>query len=234
MRTRSRVLVFSAAACLFAVCLSAQDGGRQGAARIRGFSAGAGASELAFEQAFKAALSPKDAERDFDVLTAEPHHVGSPYDVALADQIAARFQSFGLEVSRYEYSVLVPWPLERRVDLVAPETMALDVDEEKLPGDKWAGRPGILPAYNAYSPSGDVTGEVVYVNYGMPADYDTLRGLGVDVAGKIVLARYGGGWRGIKQKVAAEHGAIGCLIYSDPRDDGYFQGLTYPDGPYRG
>ena len=89
------------------------------------------------------------------------------------------------------------------------------------------------PLYNAYSGDGDVTGEVVYVNYGMPADYDRLKELGVDVKGKIVIARYGAGWRGIKPKVAYEHGAIGCLIYSDPRDDGYYAGDVYPAGPYR-
>ena len=215
------------------VCLSAQSGPGSAPA-IRGFSAAGGAAETSLERTFKASLSAKEAEADFDVLTKEPHHVGSPYDIALADEIANRFTSFGLDVTRYEYSVLVPWPTERRVDIVAPDQVRLDVDEEKLPGDEWAAKPGILPAYNAYSPSGDVTGDVVYVNYGVPADYDTLQQLGISVAGKVVLARYGGGWRGIKAKVAAEHGAIACLIYSDPKDDGYFQGDAYPDGPYRG
>lgn len=210
------------------VCLSAQDGAPRVQARIRGFSTAATAAEAALEETFKASLSAKDAEADFDLLTAEPHHVGSPYDISLADAVATRFASFGMEVSRYEYSVLVPWPTERRVDIVAPDPVGLDVDEERLPGDVWAAKPGILPAYNAYSPSGDVTGDIVYVNYGGPADYDTLRQLGVDVAGKIVLARYGNGWRGVKVKVAAEHGALACLIYSDPRDDGYFRGLRIP------
>ena len=204
------------------------------ATRVRGFSVTASGAETTLERTFKASLSAKEAEADFDVLTREPHHVGSPYDITLADEIGNRFTSFGLDVSRYEYSVLVPWPTERLVDIVAPDAVRLDVDEEELPGDPWAAKPGILPAYNAYSPSGDVTGDVVYVNYGVPADYDTLQQLGISVAGKIVLARYGGGWRGIKPKVAAEHGAIACLIYSDPRDDGYFQGDAYPDGPYRG
>jgi N-acetylated-alpha-linked acidic dipeptidase len=228
-------LVLAALTVSFAiVCLSAQDGAPRVPARIRGFTTAASATEAALEQAFKASLSAKDAEADFDLLTAEPHHVGSPYDITLADEVAARFASFGMEVSRYEYSVLVPWPTDRHVDIVLPDSVRLEVDEEKLPGDVWAAKPGILPAYNAYSPSGDVTGDIVYVNYGGPADYDTLQQLGIDVAGKIVLARYGSGWRGIKAKVAAEHGAVACLIYSDPRDDGYFQGPAYPDGPYRG
>jgi N-acetylated-alpha-linked acidic dipeptidase len=217
------------------VCLSAQGGpAATPSPRILGFSAAGSSAEATLERTFKTSLSAKEAEADFDVLTNEPHHVGSPYDITLADEIANRFTSFGLDVTRYEYGVLVPWPTERRVDIVAPDSARLDVDEEKLPGDVWAAKPGILPAYNAYSPSGDVTGDVVYVNYGGPADYDTLQQLGISVAGKIVLARYGGGWRGIKPKVAAEHGAIACLIYSDPRDDGFFQGDAYPDGPYRG
>ena len=112
--------------------------------------------------------------------------------------------------------------------------MRLEVEEEKIRGDQWADKPGILPAYNAYSPSGDVTGEIVYVNFGIPSDYETLDKLGISVKGKIVLARYGGSWRGIKPKVAAEHGAIACIIYSDPHEDGYFQGDVYPDGPFRG
>jgi N-acetylated-alpha-linked acidic dipeptidase len=130
--------------------------------------------------------------------------------------------------------VLLPWPGERRIDILGPDGVKLQVEEEKLRGDQWADKPGILPAYNAYSPSGDVTGEIVYVNFGVPADYETLAKLGIDVKGKIVLARYGGSWRGIKPKVAAEHGAIACIIYSDPHEDGYFQGEVFPNGPFRG
>jgi N-acetylated-alpha-linked acidic dipeptidase len=204
------------------------------AARIRGFSAAASAAEVQRERELKAAPSPSLAEADFDVMTAEPHHVGSPYEIKLAGYVADTFQQFGLEASRYEYSVLVPWPGERRIDIVAPDQLKLQVEEESIPGDKWAAMPGILPAYNVYSPSGDVTGDIVYVNYGIPADYDTLKALGVDVRGKIVLARYGGSWRGIKPKVAAAHGAVGCVIYSDPHEDGYFQGDVYPEGPFRG
>jgi N-acetylated-alpha-linked acidic dipeptidase len=202
--------------------------------RIRGFSDEASAAEAARERDFKAMPSAKAAEADFDIMTAEPHHVGSPYEIKLADYIADTFKQLGFEVVRHEYSVLIPWPKERRIDIVAPDSAKLQVEEDTIPGDPWALKPGILPAYNAYSPSGDVTGDIVYVNYGIPADYDTLKTLGVDVKGKIVLARYGGSWRGIKPKVAAEHGAVGCLIFSDPREDGYFQGDVYPDGPYRG
>ena len=204
-----------------------------GSKPIRGFSAASSALELERERELKASPSPKTAEADFDVMTAEPHHTGSPYEIKLADYVAGQFKSFGIESEKYEYSVLLPWPGQRRIDIVAPDQVKLEVEEEKIRGDQWADKPGILPAYNAYSPSGDVTGEIVYVNYGIPADYETLQKLGIDVKGKIVLARYGGSWRGIKPKVAAEHGAIACIIYSDPHEDGYFQGDVYPDGPFR-
>ena len=201
---------------------------------IRGFSAASSALELERERVLKASPSAKVAEADFDMMTAEPHHTGSPYEIKLADYVAGQFKSFGIESEKYEYSVLLPWPGQRRIDIVAPDQVKLEVEEEKIRGDQWADKPGILPAYNAYSPSGDVTGEVVYVNFGIPADYETLQKLGIDVKGKIVLARYGGSWRGIKPKVAAEHGAIACIIYSDPHEDGYSQGDVYPDGPFRG
>ena len=123
----------------------------------------------------------------------------------------------------------MPWPIETTVEVVGPEKYSLRVKEPVLPEDPDSGDQ--TPLYNAYSGDGNVTGEVVYVNYGMPADYDKLKELGVDVKGKIVIARYGAGWRGIKPKVAYEHGAIGCLIYSDPRDDGYYAGDVYPGRP---
>jgi len=221
------------AATAGAVWLSAQSSA-PATARIRGFSAAASAAETARETTLRAMPSAKAAEADFDVMTAEPHHTGSPYEIKLADYVSDQFKQIGIESTKYEYSVLLPWPKQRRIDIVAPDQVRLEVEEEKIRGDQWADKPGILPAYNAYSPSGDVTGEIVYVNFGIPADYETLDKLGISVKGRIVLARYGGSWRGIKPKVAAEHGAIACIIYSDPHEDGYFQGEVYPDGPYRG
>jgi N-acetylated-alpha-linked acidic dipeptidase len=235
MRVTRRFCAGAVALCastIAAAWLSAQAGAQ--APRIRGFSAASSAAQAEREREMKAAPSAKLAEADFDVMTAEPHHTGSPYEIKLADYVSDQFKQFGIEATKYEYSVLLPWPGRRRIDVVAPDSYKLEVEEEKIRGDQWADKPGILPAYNAYSPSGDVTGEIVYVNYGIPADYETLQKLGIDVKGKIVLARYGGSWRGIKPKVAAEHGAIACLIYSDPHEDGYFQGDVYPDGPFRG
>jgi N-acetylated-alpha-linked acidic dipeptidase len=217
-----------------AVWLSVPGTAQTTTALIRGFSGPSSAAEVARERELKAMPSAKVAEADFDVMTAEPHHTGSPYEIKLADYVADAFKGLGMETTKYEYSVLLPWPKQRRIDIVAPDQVRLEVEEEKIRGDQWADKPGILPAYNAYSPSGDVTGEIVYVNFGVPADYETLKKLGIDVKGKIVLARYGGSWRGIKPKVAAEQGAIACIIYSDPHEDGYFQGDVYPDGPFRG
>jgi len=232
MSVRVPALAF-AAGSITAAWLSAQTP-QPPASRLRGFSAAASAAELVRERDLASRTDAKANEADFDVMTAEPHHAGSPYEIKLADYVAGKFKEFGIEPAKYEYSVLLPWPGERRIEITAPDRVRLQVEEEKIRGDQWADKPGILPAYNAYSPSGDVTGDIVYVNFGVPADYETLARLGIDVKGKIVLARYGGSWRGIKPKVAAEHGAIACLIYSDPHEDGYFQGEVYPDGPFRG
>ena len=144
-----------------------------------------------------------------------------------------QFKSWGLDARIETFEALMPWPTERVVEMVAPTRAAMTIKEPVLSEDPDTSDADSTPVFNAYSADGDVTGEVVYVNYGMPADYERLKELGVDVKGKIVLARYGGGWRGIKPKVAYEHGAVGCLIYSDPRDDGYFQGDVYPAGAYR-
>src|SRR5262249_33565751 len=128
---------------------------------------------------------------------------------------------------------LMPYPSERVLELVGPERYTAKLKEPEVAVDKDSNDAGQLPTFNAYSADGDVTADLVYVNYGVPADYDELEKLGVDVKGKIVIARYGQSWRGTKPKVAWEHGAVGCLIYSDPRDDGYFAGDVYPQGAYR-
>src|SRR5262249_9721194 len=144
-----------------------------------------------------------------------------------------KFQSCGLAAHIEEFDVLYPTPKERQLELLGPTTYTAQLKEPVVAEDPDSGEAGQLPTFNAYSADGDVMGQLVYVNYGVPADYEELAKLGVDVKGKIVIARYGASWRGIKPKVAYEHGAIGCIIYSDPRDDGYFQGDVFPQGPYR-
>ncbi|HEV8661493.1 MAG TPA: transferrin receptor-like dimerization domain-containing protein [Thermoanaerobaculia bacterium] len=201
---------------------------------IFGFTAANAAKEQALEAQFDAQLN-RDNLRDWmKRLSARPHHLGSAYDKDNAEFIASLFKSWGYDTAIEEFRVLFPTPKTRVVEMIAPERYTAKLFEPPVPGDATSGQSNEqLPVYNAYSIDGDVTGDLVYVNYGIPADYELLERNGVDVKGKIVIARYGGSWRGIKPKVAAEHGAIGCIIYSDPRDDGYYQGDVYPKGSYR-
>jgi N-acetylated-alpha-linked acidic dipeptidase len=201
---------------------------------ILGFTAANAAKQRALESQFDAKLNRDNLRNWMQRLSARPHHIGSAYGKENAEFIASMFKSWGYDTSIEEFQVLFPTPKKRVVELIAPERYVLKLAEAALPQDRTSGQAAEqLPTYNAYSTDGDVTGELVYVNYGVPADYDLLERRGVDVKGKIVIARYGGSWRGIKPKVAAEHGAVGCIIYSDPRDDGYFQGDVYPKGAYR-
>ena len=167
-------------------------------------------------------------------MSARPHHLGSPYDKDNAEWIADQLKQWGWQVEIEEFQVLMPTPKSRRLEMTAPTRFVATLAEPPVPADPTSGQQAEqLPSYNAYSADGDVSGRLVYVNYGRPQDYEVLDRLGVSVKGAVVIARYGGSWRGIKPKVAAEHGAIGCLIYSDPRDDGYFGGEVYPAGPMR-
>jgi len=198
---------------------------------IRGFPDDAVASQRQREEQFRKIPDSARLKEYMEAMAGEPHVAGQPSSKKVADYALAKFKSFGLDAKFEEFEAMMPWPIETTVEVVAPEKYTLRVKEPVLAEDPDSGDQ--TPLYNAYSGDGNVTGEVVYVNYGMPADYDKLKELGVDVKGKIVIARYGAGWRGIKPKVAYEHGAIGCLIYSDPRDDGYYAGDVYPGGPYR-
>ncbi len=167
-------------------------------------------------------------------LSARPHHLGSQYDKENAEWILAQFREWGLDAKIESFNVLFPTPKERLVELLEPTTYKATLREPALAEDPTSAQQDEqLPTYNAYSADGDVTAKLVFVNYGIPADYDYLERLGISVEGKIVLAKYGGSWRGIKPKVAAEHGAVGCLIYSDPQGDGYYQGDVYPEGAWR-
>jgi N-acetylated-alpha-linked acidic dipeptidase len=201
---------------------------------LLGFTAASSANQRALEARYDGLLNRQNLETWMQRLSARPHHVGSPYGKEVADFIAAQFRSWGYDTRIEQYDVLFPTPKVRLLELVGPTRFTAQLLEPKLEGDATSGQVDEqLPTYNAYSADGDVTADLVYVNYGVPADYEELERRGIDVKGKIVIARYGGSWRGIKPKVAAEHGAIGALIYSDPRDDGYFQGDVYPKGAYR-
>ncbi len=186
-----------------------------------------------WENKFRAIPKAENLKEAMRRLSAEPHHLGSVAGKRNAEWMRDQLKSWGLKAELEEFDVLFPTPKERVLELVSPEKFQAKLKEPALAEDPDSGDADQLPTYNAYSGDGDVTAPLVYVNYGVPADYEQLAKMGVDVKGKIVIARYGGSWRGIKPKVAHEHGAIGCIIYSDPKEDGYYRGDVYPKGPYR-
>jgi N-acetylated-alpha-linked acidic dipeptidase len=209
-------------------------GSAEGPATLTGFDAADATAQRQLETKFVDAVRKDDLKDWLERLAAKPHHVGSPYDKENAEFIAELFKSWGFETRIERFDVLFPTPKTRELELTAPTKYVARLAEPPLAQDSTSAQTSEqLPTYNAYSIDGDVTAPLVYVNYGVPADYEELDRRGIDVKGKIVIARYGGSWRGIKPKVAAEHGAVGCLIYSDPRDDGYFQGDSYPKGAFR-
>ena len=228
MRPHARALHALAAACLLVALAPAPSGD------LRGFTAESAKAQRDWESKFRALPAPDSLRGYMRRLSARPHHVGSAYDKDNAEWILAKFKSFGLDAAIETFDVLFPTPKERAVELVAPTRFVAKLEEPAVPGDPTSSqRAEQLPTYNAYSIDGDVTAPLVYVNFGVPADYERLERLGVSVKGAIVIARYFGSWRGIKPKVAAEHGAVGCIIYSDPREDGYTHGDVYPQGPWR-
>jgi N-acetylated-alpha-linked acidic dipeptidase len=190
--------------------------------------------QKAHEAALDAQISSADQMAWLKTMTSEPNNVGSPHDKANAEFILSRFREFGWDAHIESFQVLYPTPISTTVEMVTPERIRLGGQEPPVPGDATSANTATaLPPYVAYQGDGDVTAPLVYVSYGMPTDYDALARRGIDVKGKIVIARYGVGWRGLKPKLAQDHGAIGCIIYSDPADDGYGPGDPYPKGPTR-
>lgn len=220
-RLASLVLSLSTASQLFA----AED--------IKGFLKDEVDQQRAWEEKLRAQPQPENLREYMRFITEEPHIAGLPGSKKVAEYILAQFQSWGLNAWIEETQALMPLPTERHLELVEPESYVALLREPTVASDKDSADANSLPTYNAYAADGDVTAQLVYVNYGTPEDYERLDEWGISVEGKIVIARYGRSWRGIKAKLAQTHGAVGCLIYSDPRDDGYYQGLTYPDGPFR-
>ncbi len=203
-------------------------------ANFDGYSPAHSAAERDWEAKFRALPDPKVLRDNMQRLSARPHAVGQPYDKDNAEWMLAKFKEFGFDAQIETFYVLFPTPKERKLELLEPTKFVAKLQEPPLAVDPTSSQTAEqLPTYNAYSKDGDVTGPLVYVNYGVREDYEQLERMGVSVKGAIVIARYGGAWRGIKPKVAAEHGAVGCIIYSDPRDDGFFEGQYFPDGPFR-
>jgi N-acetylated-alpha-linked acidic dipeptidase len=201
---------------------------------IRGFSTQSAQAERQLETKFRAVPEPDSMREAMRFLSARPHHLGSARDSVNADWLLQRFRSWGWDAHIETFRVLFPTPVERVVELVTPNRFRATLREPALKSDPSTNQQSEqLPTYNAYSIDGDVTAPLVFVNYGIPEDYARLKRMGISVKGAIVIAKYGRSWRGIKPKVAAEHGALGCLIYSDPADDGYHAGDVYPEGPFR-
>jgi N-acetylated-alpha-linked acidic dipeptidase len=199
---------------------------------ITGFRDAAG--ERATEQKFMAVPDPKLAEEHLRILTQAPHIAGSPEDKATAEYVAKKFREAGLDTEIVEYKVWMNYPAEISVDVTAPAGVEMHGPRrEQVEGDSFPDDPRVVTPFNGMSPSGDVEAEVVYANYGSPADFDKLKQMNVDVRGKIVIVRYGENFRGVKEFVAQERGAAAVIIYSDPKDDGYFRGDSYPKGPWR-
>jgi N-acetylated-alpha-linked acidic dipeptidase len=224
-----RQIIVPAAAVLVAAssALSAEE-------PLQGFTPQSSAAERRWEETFRAIPKPENLRASMGRLSARPHHVGSPYDRDNAEWIRAKFQEFGWDVRIETFEVLFPTPKERVLEMVEPKRFVAALEEPALTEDPTSGqRAEQLPTYNAYSRDGDVIAPLVFVNYGLPKDYEELERHGVSVKGAIAIAKYGNSWRGIKPKVAAEHGAVGCLIYSDPSDDGYAWDDVYPKGPMR-
>jgi N-acetylated-alpha-linked acidic dipeptidase len=204
------------------------------AQKIMGFTDTNAANQINWEKQFDEQLSAKNLDIWMQYLSSHPHHVGSPQDKANAEYIANLFTQWGYQTEIASYNVLFPAPKTRLLELTGSKPFKAKLEEPTLKEDKTSGqKTEQLPSYNAFSADGDVTAELVYVNQGIPSDYEELEKMGIEVKGKIVIAKYGGSWRGIKPKVAEEHGAVGCIIYSDPEDDGYVQGDVYPEGAFR-
>src|SRR6201992_1809241 len=190
--------------------------------------------EAAIEKTFTASLQPNDLRDWMKLMASEPNQVGSPHDKANAEWELAKFKEFGWDAHIETFQVLYPTPIAESLTLLGKKPFNAMLQEPPIPGDTSStAKEPALPAYVAYQGDGDVTAPLVYVNYGMPDDYKALERMGVSVKGKIAIARYGAGWRGLKPKLAQEHGAVGCIIYSDPADDGYAVDATYPNGPQR-
>jgi N-acetylated-alpha-linked acidic dipeptidase len=218
---------------------SAQSGPTQAPAAptsswFTGYSSQSSPLENDWEKKFQKGISPENIRENMRRLSARPHHVGSPYDKDNAEWILSKFKEWGFDAKIETYSVLFPTPKVRVVEMLQPTRFQAKLQEPIVPSDPTSNQTDEqLPTYNAYSADGDVTAPLVYVNYGNREDYEQLDRLGVSVKGAIVISRYGDGWRGIKPKVAAEHGAIGCIIYSDPKGDGFYHGDDYPSGGWR-
>src|SRR5580658_10115021 len=216
-----------------ALVMAAAVSATPGASVMFGFTADEAATEQGLEQRFDADINAGEMRGWLKTLSSEPNNVGSPHDKANAEAVRDLFKQWGWDAQIETFEVLYPTLKQHTLEMVGPTKFVASLKEPPIAGDESSSRTDGLPAYNIYGGDGDVTGELVYLNFGMPDDYKDLARRGIDVKGKIVITRYGGGWRGLKPKLAQEHGALGCIIYSDPQNDGYGPGDVYPKGGFR-
>lgn len=185
-----------------------------------------------FESRLNAVPTAKSLRTYHAMIATEPHVAGTQSDLRAVDKLIAAFKELGLEVEKQELWVYLCRPLEAALEIVWPERISLAIKEKQVPGDPYSAHSDLSLGWNAYSGDGDVTASVVYANYGTLEDFSRLEAMDVEVAGSIVIARYGGNYRGYKAKYAQAAGAVGLIIYTDPADDGYVQGIMYPEGGY--
>ena len=227
------LVVFASAFAAFATALGASSTPPAPTATMLGFSAESAARQRALEQRLDAQLNARDLQEWLQRMSAGANHVGAPHNKENAEFVQRQFREWGWNAQIERFDVMYPTLLEHKLELVAPTRFIARLKEPAVAGDSTSSLGDGLAPYHAYGADGDVTAELVYVNFGMPDDYEELARRNIDVKGKIVIARYGAGWRGLKPKLAQEHGAVGCLIYSDPHEDGYSAGDAYPKGGWR-
>ncbi len=222
-----RIPIFTLALCFTLGFINAQES-------ILGFTSENAKKQQQLEATFESKLNANNLDEWMQLMAAEPHWVGTEYGEKNAKWIQKQFKSWGYDAKIETYHVLFPYPKVRVLEMTGPTSYKAKLTAVPVEGDKFTAQgDALLPSYNAFSTDGDVEAELVFVNYGIPKDYEELEKLGIDVKGKIVIAKYQGSWRGIKPKLAAEKGAIGCIIYSDPQDDGYVRGDVYPKGAFK-
>lgn len=214
--------------CVLLLCLTSLSAVAQ-----TGFTASDWKNQLATEEVFTSLIDDTRFKIHLKELTKKPHVAGSKANNDVIDYIAKSMNDAGLAVKKYPYDIYMSKaPGESYLEIVQPKRQPLSMKEDIVEGDPFSEDEDLWKGWNAYSGSGEVTAEVVYANYGRKEDFEKLKEMGVDVSGKIVIARYGGNFRGYKAKFAEAAGAAGLIIYTDPIDSGYFKGLVYPEGPY--
>jgi N-acetylated-alpha-linked acidic dipeptidase len=228
-----RLCMLTASSLVCSAALAAASSGSSPGGPLFGFTAEESRTQESVERRFDSGLNPADLIAWMKNLSSEANHVGSPHDKANAEFVRDELRQWGWDAQIEVFYVLYPTLKQHTLELVAPTKFVAALEESPVAGDATSSRTDGMGPYNVYGADGDVTGELVYVNYGMPDDYRDLARRGIDVRGKIAITRYGGGWRGLKPKLAQEHGAIACIIYSDPQGDGYAQDDVYPKGSSR-